>query len=98
MIGLDGQRVIIFGGTADPSIQDLAPGDSLYALNLINFEWYIPKTSGHIPQSRMFHKANVIRKYMVITFGKYYIFRILLKLIFIMIFIKNTINFNRTRL
>ena len=71
MIGLDGQRIIIFGGTA--TRVDLAPGDSLYELNLINFEWSIPKVSGSIPRARFNHKANVIGKYMVISFGKYQI-------------------------
>ena len=70
LIGLDGQRVIIFGGTTHPNITNLAPGDSLYVLNLNNFEWSIPKTSGQTPKSRMFHTANVIGKYMVISFGK----------------------------
>jgi hypothetical protein len=71
LIGLDGQRAIIFGGTADVSIKNLDAADLLYALNLINFEWYIPKTSGQISKSRIFHKANVIGKYMVVSFGKY---------------------------
>ena len=65
LIGLDGQRVIIFGGYM--TTRD----NALYELNLINFEWYIPKTSGQIPNSRIHHKANVIGKYMVISFGKY---------------------------
>jgi len=67
LTGLDGQRTIIFGG------ENLALGNSLYTLNLINFEWYIPKTSGQIPRDRKFHKANVIGKYMVISFGKFQI-------------------------
>ena len=71
MIGLDGQRIIIFGGTADVNVINLDPRDSLYELNLINFEWSIPKTSGQIPKSRFWHRANVIGKYMVISFGKY---------------------------
>ncbi|GBB99628.1 hypothetical protein RclHR1_03590003 [Rhizophagus clarus] len=66
VLGLDGQRVIIFGGSAT---KDLTPEDSLYELNLINFEWRIPKVFGQIPESRMNHKANVIGKYMVISFG-----------------------------
>jgi len=45
--------------------------DSLYVLNLNNFGWSVPKSSGNIPQPRMYHKANVIGKYMVISFGKY---------------------------
>ena len=61
----------MFGGTATLNSDSLAPGDSLYVLNLANFEWSIPKTSGKIPKSRMYHKANVIDKYMVISFGKY---------------------------
>ena len=70
LIGLDGQRIIIFGGTASVSVINLDPRDSLYELNLINFEWSIPKTSGKIQSSRIFHRANVIGKYMVISFGE----------------------------
>ena len=70
-LGLDGQRIIIFGGDESLAMRNLAPENSLYVLNLLNFEWYIPKISGNIPTSRMFHQANVIGKYMVISFGKY---------------------------
>jgi len=75
LTGLDGQRAIIFGGTADVSNEiSLDIADSLYELNLIDFEWKIPKTSGQIPSnSRFWHNANVIGKYMVISFGKYQI-------------------------
>ena len=72
MIGLDGQRLIIFGGRSN-SLHNLPPGESLYVLHLKNFEWSIPKISGPIPNSRMFHKANVIGIYMVISFGKYHV-------------------------
>ncbi len=45
---------------------------NLYVLNLTDYEWYIPKISGNIPSSsRYWHQANVIGKYMVISFGKY---------------------------
>ena len=64
-IGLDGQSVIIFGGTL------VSSADALYVLNLSNFEWNIPKISGQVPTSRVNHKANVIGQYMVISFGKY---------------------------
>ncbi|GBC04887.1 hypothetical protein RclHR1_05920007 [Rhizophagus clarus] len=67
VLGLDGQRVIIFGGSTNyggNTVKDL-----IYELNLINYEWRIPKTFGKIPKSRMYHKANVIGKYMVISFG-----------------------------
>ncbi|RIA83037.1 hypothetical protein C1645_861709 [Glomus cerebriforme] len=71
ILGLDGSSVIIFGGTSTYSIQGLAPDDSIYELNLFNFEWIIPKISNtsQIPNSRMYHKANVIGKYMIISFG-----------------------------
>ncbi|PKB94949.1 hypothetical protein RhiirA5_476836 [Rhizophagus irregularis] len=69
VLGLDGQRIIIYGGTATVSNDNLTPEDSLYELNVINFEWRIPNISGKIPKSRLYHKANVIGKYMVITFG-----------------------------
>ena len=72
LIGLDGQRVILFGGRSFVSgSTTFTSGDSLYVLNLINFEWYIPKISGQIPKVRTTHKAHVIGKYMVISFGKY---------------------------
>ncbi|CAB4393088.1 unnamed protein product [Rhizophagus irregularis] len=69
VLGLDGQRIIIFGGTTTVARNNLTIEDSLYELNLINFEWRIPKFSGQIPKSRMYHKANVIEKYMVVSFG-----------------------------
>jgi hypothetical protein len=68
LIGLDGQRVIIFGGLTS-NIPATTP---LHELNVINFEWRIPKVSGQIPDGRLFHKANIIGKYMVISFGKYF--------------------------
>ncbi len=40
----------------------LQPQDSLYVLDLINFEWYVPKVSRKSPSSRSNHKANVIGK------------------------------------
>ncbi|CAB4489708.1 unnamed protein product [Rhizophagus irregularis] len=65
VLGLDGQRVIIYGGSSNAKPVD----SSLYELNLINYEWRIPKTSGKTPASRTSHRANVIGKYMVVSFG-----------------------------
>ncbi|CAG8649740.1 14088_t:CDS:2 [Funneliformis caledonium] len=67
VLGLNGQKVIIFGGINN--INKFTPQDTLYVLDLNNFEWYIPKISGSIPSSRYWHQANVIGKYMVISFG-----------------------------
>jgi len=69
---LHSDRIIIFGGTSTVAADDLAPGDSLYVLYLPTFYWQIPMVTGQIPKSRMFHKANVIDDYMVVTFGKYF--------------------------
>ncbi|CAI2166040.1 16074_t:CDS:2 [Funneliformis geosporum] len=66
VLGLDGQRLIIFGGAN--YLNNLNPQDALYVLNLANYEWYIPKISGTIPGSRYWHQANVIGKYMIISF------------------------------
>ena len=74
LIGLDGQSVIIFGGTATLNNDPIVPEDSIYVLNITNFEWSIPKVSGQIPKSRVWHRADVIGKYMVVSFGKYDIF------------------------
>ncbi|PKY48535.1 hypothetical protein RhiirA4_422247 [Rhizophagus irregularis] len=66
ILGLDGQRVIIYGGYFDnPGYLDT----TLYVLDLTNFNWYVPKISGKIPKPRVFHEANVIGKYMVVSFG-----------------------------
>ena len=79
-LGLDGQRAILYGGVGNVDNSDsdgvIAPVDeSLYVLDLADFTWYVPNTSGDSPQSgRLLHKATVIAKYMVITFGKYDIF------------------------
>ena len=64
MIGLDNQRVIIFGGVGVATTED-----SLYVLNTSSLEWSIPKVSGKIPSNRHHHAANVVGKYMVISFG-----------------------------
>ncbi|PKY54983.1 galactose oxidase [Rhizophagus irregularis] len=69
ILGLDGQRIIIFGGFYDyPGYLDT----TLYVLDLNNFNWYIPKISGKIPKPRAYHKANVIGKYMIVSFGEGY--------------------------
>ncbi|GBB86040.1 hypothetical protein RclHR1_01250003 [Rhizophagus clarus] len=66
VLGLDGQRVIIFGGSTNYGVKIVK--DLIYELNLINYDWRIPKTLGKISKCRMYHKANVIGKYMVISF------------------------------
>ncbi|CAB5202921.1 uncharacterized protein OCT59_030105 [Rhizophagus irregularis] len=63
VLGLDGFRIIVFGG-----------GDidnkMLYVLDTTNSNWYEPNVSGKGPiMKRLEHTANVIGKYMVITFG-----------------------------
>ncbi|CAG8728343.1 22210_t:CDS:2, partial [Rhizophagus irregularis] len=68
-IGLDGKQVIIFGGKENTIIN---PKKSLYNLNINTFEWSIPNVSGGISKSRYYHKAHVIGKYMVISFGMGY--------------------------
>ncbi|RIA89465.1 hypothetical protein C1645_738603 [Glomus cerebriforme] len=74
ILGLDGQKVIIFGGTSFAGSQSVPREESLYELNLSTLEWYIPKVSetSQFPSSRVYHQANVIGKYMVISFGAGY--------------------------
>ncbi|RIA87841.1 hypothetical protein C1645_853641 [Glomus cerebriforme] len=69
ILSLDGQRIIIYGGEfINPGYLDT----TLYVLDLTNFNWYVPNISGSIPTPRAWHKANVIGKYMVISFGRGY--------------------------
>jgi hypothetical protein len=58
--------VIIFGGFGDDAFLG-----SLYELDLNNFNWHIPKVIGGTPSNRAFHRAVLVGKYMVISFGKY---------------------------
>ncbi len=69
LIGLDGQRIIMFGG-----LEVKENEDSLYVLDLINFVWYKPTVDGKFPSNRYGHQANVIGKHMVISFGRYLIY------------------------
>ncbi|CAI2187383.1 5061_t:CDS:2, partial [Funneliformis geosporum] len=64
VLGLDGKRIIIFGGF------NVVSTDSFYVLDTINFEWYVPNVSGDIPANRYNHKSNVIGNFMVVSFGK----------------------------
>ena len=66
--GLDGQRVIVFGGSGE-NITSLI-NDALYVLDITNFEWSVPNVSGDLLSVREQHTAIVIRNYMVIAYGK----------------------------
>ncbi|GES82202.1 hypothetical protein GLOIN_2v1780468 [Rhizophagus clarus] len=69
VLGLDAQKVIIYGGYFnDPGYLD----NTLYVLDLTDFNWYIPNVTGNIPKPRANHKANIIGKYMIISFGMGY--------------------------
>ncbi|RIA89549.1 hypothetical protein C1645_824736 [Glomus cerebriforme] len=73
ILGLDGQQIIIFGGGQQVGVAEITiPNDALYTLNINTFEWNIPNISGEIPRARIYHKANIIGKYMVISFGEGY--------------------------
>ncbi|EXX52535.1 uncharacterized protein OCT59_018391 [Rhizophagus irregularis] len=64
VLGLNGDRIILYGGNNNND------DNNLYVLNLTNYEWFVPKVRGKGPQyKRGEHCANVIGKYMVITFG-----------------------------
>ncbi|CAI2165723.1 10974_t:CDS:2 [Funneliformis geosporum] len=62
--GLDGQRIIIFGG-----IDVKENTESLYELDLTNFVWSIPTVTGKKPSNRHGHRANLIEKYMLAGLG-----------------------------
>ena len=68
---MDGQRIIIYGGYELSGV--VPPQDSLYVLDLTdltNLQWYIPNVIGEKPKPRLRHQANIVGKYMVVTFGK----------------------------
>ncbi|CAB4418609.1 unnamed protein product [Rhizophagus irregularis] len=63
VLGSDGRGIIIFGGF------NVVNTDSLYILDTINLEWYVPNITGQLPANRYNHKANVIGNFMVVSFG-----------------------------
>ncbi|GET50800.1 hypothetical protein GLOIN_2v1668978 [Rhizophagus irregularis DAOM 181602=DAOM 197198] len=63
VLGSDGRGIIIFGGF------NVVNTDSLYILDTINLEWYVPNVTGQLPANRYNHKANVIGNFMVVSFG-----------------------------
>ena len=69
LIGFD-NRIIIYGGSTINNLL-VTPGEALYALNLTNYEWYVPRVNvdGN-PFPRKNHRANLVGKYMVVSFGK----------------------------
>ncbi|CAB5203989.1 unnamed protein product [Rhizophagus irregularis] len=68
VLGLDGQRIIIFGGMNSTHIIS----EALYVLDLNNYNWYIPSFFEQQLNARAEHKTVLIDKYMVITFGQGY--------------------------
>ena len=44
---MDGQRIILYGGHDD--VFPVPVNESLYVLDLTNFTWYVPITSGDSP-------------------------------------------------
>ena len=69
LIGLDQQRIIIFGGSGDVNNNYIPPGDALYELDLTNYQWRKPPVTGNIPSSRIQHRANLVGRFIVISFG-----------------------------
>ena len=65
VLGLDGNRIIIFGGA------NINNTNFLYELDLTSWVWRVPVTRGQVPRYRRNdHSANVVGKYMLIAFGK----------------------------
>ncbi|RGB33122.1 hypothetical protein C1646_669608 [Rhizophagus diaphanus] len=63
VLGLNRDKIILFGGNNGDS-------NNLYVLDTTNYEWYVPEVRGKAPVfKRGEHCANVIGKYMVVTFG-----------------------------
>ncbi|PKY48432.1 hypothetical protein RhiirA4_544603 [Rhizophagus irregularis] len=63
VLGLSGDKIILFGGNNGDN-------NNLYVLDTTNYEWYVPEVRGKGPVfKRGEHCANVIGKYMVVTFG-----------------------------
>ncbi|EXX52534.1 uncharacterized protein OCT59_018392 [Rhizophagus irregularis] len=63
VLGLSGDKIILFGGNNGDN-------NNLYVLDTTNYEWYVPQARGKGPVfKRGEHCANVIGKYMVVTFG-----------------------------
>jgi hypothetical protein len=84
VLGLSGDKIILFGGYSGDN-------NNIYVLDTTNYEWYVPKVRGKGPAfKRGEHCANVIGKYMVVTFGKHILLiRLELVIIFLNLLIYN---------
>ncbi|CAG8488736.1 1922_t:CDS:2 [Cetraspora pellucida] len=67
VLGLNNDRLIVYGGyyTSSPLVHDLS------VLDIRNkpYQWFIPNISGTIPPTPAYHTANVVGKYMIISYG-----------------------------
>ncbi|CAG8503422.1 8283_t:CDS:2 [Funneliformis caledonium] len=54
VLGLDNQRIIIFGGNETSEIS------SLYSLDVNEFKWYVPKVYGILPTSRYYVEHDIL--------------------------------------
>ncbi|KAF0496480.1 galactose oxidase [Gigaspora margarita] len=69
VLGLNNDRIIIYGGFSAnkkiPIVHDLS------VLDIRNkpYEWFIPNISGIIPPTPSRHTANIVGRYMIVTYG-----------------------------
>ncbi|KAF0426209.1 galactose oxidase [Gigaspora margarita] len=68
VLGLNNDRIIIYGGFNSPAssvVHDLS------VLDIRNkpYRWFTPNISGTIPPTPSLHTANVVGRYMIVTYG-----------------------------
>lgn len=56
---VDGDKLLVFGGTTSPSGLNFTPTNDLYALDLTTNEWSKLDATGELPEKRLFHAMAV---------------------------------------
>ncbi|KAF0426212.1 galactose oxidase [Gigaspora margarita] len=69
VLGLNNDRIIIYGGFY--SLASPAVAHDLSVLDIRNkpYRWFTPNISGTIPPTPSAHTANVVGRYMIVTYG-----------------------------
>ncbi|RIB01372.1 hypothetical protein C2G38_2256219 [Gigaspora rosea] len=72
VLGLNNDRIIIYGGFYSSTSPAVAHDLSVLDIRNKPYRWFTPNISGTIPPTPSAHTANVVGRYMIVTYGFLY--------------------------
>ncbi|RIB15716.1 hypothetical protein C2G38_2191780 [Gigaspora rosea] len=69
VLGLNNDRIIIYGGFYSSTSPAVAHDLSVLDIRNKPYRWFTPNISGTIPPTPSAHTANVVGRYMIVTYG-----------------------------